>query len=94
MIEILSAERVKTSPENLGVELSHDKEAVRLSPVLYNRKDYVQFKLLLSGYKTMQIDARIVGVSVIRKSKKRNDLLIANVVDYRTPNFLMTSSVC
>ncbi len=67
--KILSAERVKSSPENLGVELTHDNEAVRLSPVLYNRRDFFQFKVLLSRYEEMRIDVRIVGVSNITKTK-------------------------
>lgn len=71
--KILSAEKVKSSPENLGVELSHDNEAVRLTPVLFNRKDYIQFKVLVSKYEGMKIDARIVGVSQIQKARSLSE---------------------
>jgi hypothetical protein len=74
--KILSAERVKLNPENLEVETNYQpfSSTVEVKPTLFNRKDYLQFKVLLSGYTEMKIDARIVGVSRIKKAVNRFDL--------------------
>lgn len=68
---VFSAETVKSNPKNLGVEiLIHNGKEVCLTPVLFNRNDYIQFKVLLSAYESMNIDARIVGVSEIKPLNK------------------------
>jgi hypothetical protein len=67
--KILTSEKVKFHPENLGTQMAYRDDWIEMDPTLLNRKDYVQFKVLLSGYEKMIIDARIVGVAAIRKSK-------------------------
>ena len=65
---ILTVEKVKFHPENIGVEFTYQDDWLRVDPALFNRKDYVQFKLLLTEYSKMSIDARIVGVSAIQRA--------------------------
>jgi hypothetical protein len=62
---ILTAEKVKFNPENLGVEIHHHNDWLEITPALFNRKDYAQFKVLLSGYTGMKVDTRIVGVQKV-----------------------------
>jgi hypothetical protein len=65
---VLSAEREKFQPENIGTEISYQDGWVEITPTLFNRKDYIQFKILLDGFSKMEIDARIVGVSNITQA--------------------------
>lgn len=69
--KILTSEKVKFQPENLATQMAYRDDWVEMDPALFNRKDYVQFKVLLSNYSKMKIDARIVGVSSITRSRKR-----------------------
>ena len=64
---ILSAEKEKFQPENIETGVFYSDRSVQITPTLLNRKDYVQFKVLLDGFKNIEIDARIVGVSKIGK---------------------------
>lgn len=63
--KILSAEKETFQPENIATAVFYQDRYVEITPTLFNRKDYVQFKVLLDGFTEMEIDARIVGVSKI-----------------------------
>lgn len=67
---ILTSKRIKFQPENISTQLTYRDNWLTVDPALFNRKDYVQFKLILTGYKDMEIDARIVGVSSIKRARK------------------------
>jgi hypothetical protein len=69
--KILTADKLTTYPENLGITSHYRNDWLEMDPALFNRKDYVQFKLLLNDYQSMKIDARIIGVSAIRKVRPR-----------------------
>lgn len=62
---VLTVERIKAQPWNLNPELGHNPHFVQIDPALFNRKDYFQFKVLLTDYKEMKVDARIVGIAVV-----------------------------
>jgi hypothetical protein len=68
---ILTAKRIKFQPENISTQLTYRDNWLTVDPALFNRKDHIQFKLILTGYKNMEIDARIVGVSAIGKVRSR-----------------------
>jgi hypothetical protein len=68
--KLLTAERVKFHPENLGTEIGRGHNFVQIDPALFNRRDYVQFKALVNDYEEMRVDARIVGVSSLGKVKQ------------------------
>lgn len=67
--KILTAEKVKFFPDNLGTQMAYRDEKLEIDPALFNRKDYIKFKVLLSGFKTLKVDARIVGVSRVAELK-------------------------
>jgi len=69
--KILTSEKVKFHPENLATQMAYRDDWAEMDPALFNRGDYIQFKVLLSNYSKMKIDARIVGVSSITRSRKR-----------------------
>jgi hypothetical protein len=67
---ILSAECVKSSPENLGVELKVENGRIEVAPLLMNGGDAFTAKLLLGQYSgSFDVDARIIGVSSIRGTR-------------------------
>jgi hypothetical protein len=66
---VLTVEKVEAQPWNLNPEIGRNPRFVRIEPALFNRKDYLQFKVLLTDFHEMQIDARIVGVSAIKKTR-------------------------
>jgi hypothetical protein len=61
---IITAEKVEFHPENLGTLISYGDNWVEIEPALFNRKDLVEFKVLLDGYHRpdLKVDARIEGV--------------------------------
>jgi TRAP-type C4-dicarboxylate transport system permease small subunit len=65
--KILTAEKVKFNPDNLTTDIQYGEDWLEIEPALFNRKDYVQFKVLLTESTQMRIDARVVGVSRIRQ---------------------------
>ncbi|HYX28957.1 MAG TPA: hypothetical protein VE863_10335 [Pyrinomonadaceae bacterium] len=67
---ILTAEKVKYHPKNLATQIHYRDDWLEMDPALFNRRDYIQFKVLLTEYDVMHIDARIVGVSSIERSQK------------------------
>jgi hypothetical protein len=67
--KILTAEKVKFFPDNLGTQMAYRDEKLEIDPALFNRKDYIKFKVLVSGFKTLKVDARIVGVSRVAELK-------------------------
>jgi hypothetical protein len=66
---ILTSEKVKFHPDNMRTIVSYRDDWTEIAPTLFNRKDYVQFKALISDYSGMKVDARIVGVSAIEKTR-------------------------
>jgi len=68
---VLSADPVKSSPENLRVSLSVEKQDITFQPVLMNGGDYFTVKVLVGEYGgSFEIDARIVGVKLIRAARR------------------------
>jgi len=63
--KILTAETVKLHPDNLKTQMAYRDEKLEIDPALFNRKDYIKFKVLLSNFKTLKVDARIFGVSKV-----------------------------
>jgi hypothetical protein len=45
--KILAAEKVEFEPKNLDTKISHEEDSVEVAPALFNRKDYIKFKVLL-----------------------------------------------
>lgn len=105
--KILSADKVELNPDNLDIEMGFEDDWVTVGPTLFNRKDYVQIKLLLSGYTGMKIDARIVGVSKIKKALDRGDFWFSfiffqimigmftwlTITTFRTANFYFSIGI-
>jgi hypothetical protein len=66
--KVLNAEKIKFKPKNIATTISYTDEEVEIAPALFNRKDYIEFKVLVSDYQQhMTIDARIVGVSNVQQ---------------------------
>jgi len=66
--EIMSIETVETRPENMGIiTLSLDSK-LTVEPNLFNRGDFVRFKVLVHGYEGhVTVSGRIKGVPKIKK---------------------------
>jgi len=66
--KILSASILKTDPENLTPSLKIKKNSVVLSPLLMNKGDTINIKILVSRFEeVIQLDGRIVGVKNIKE---------------------------
>lgn len=66
--KVLSAEKVKFHPNNLDTSIRYGDDWVEIDPTLFNRKDYVHFKVLVSTYNDEVLaTARIVGISDLTK---------------------------
>lgn len=63
--KILTAEKVKFHPDNLATQIAYRDEKLEIDPALFNRKDYIEFKVLVSGFKKLKVDARVIGISRI-----------------------------
>lgn len=60
---VLSAQVTETSPKNLKIELTTQRDRITFVPLLLNQKDSITVKLLVSDYKgPLVADARITGV--------------------------------
>jgi len=81
---ILTVEKQKSHPENIGVESDYRDDWLRVEPTLFNRKDYVEFKVLLSDYHKTDVDARIVGVSNIGRTRP-----LPTTLNIAVPGFLL-----
>ena len=68
---VLSSEVMDTNPQSLEIEYDTSKSTIKLDPVLINSKDSFSIKALVSDYQNeLDVDARIVGVSSIRRGPK------------------------
>ena len=66
--KVLNAEKVRFKPQNIATAISYTDDEVEIAPALFNGKDYIEFKVLVSDYQEhMTIDARIVGVSDVQQ---------------------------
>jgi hypothetical protein len=81
---ILSAEILKTNPNNLDGAIFADKNSFTITPILLNPKDSISVKLLLSSPTTslFNIDTRIIGVGKIEIYK-----------DIKQPGFYFVASI-
>lgn len=65
---VLSSEVRSTDPESLDLSHTDDLNKISFEPVLLNSKDSFSVKALVSEYEgDLSVDARIVGVSSIRR---------------------------
>jgi hypothetical protein len=65
---VISTEKVLFHPSNLDTSIRHEDNWVEVDPALFNRKDYIQLKILVSSNLPLfNVTARIVGVSKIEK---------------------------
>jgi hypothetical protein len=69
--KILTAEKDAFHPEDIATELAYRDDWLTVAPALFNRRDYIQFKVLLSGYTDMKVGARITGVPKISQVRGR-----------------------
>jgi subtilisin-like proprotein convertase family protein len=71
--KVLSAERVKASPDNLNVSLRIEDKVVTVEPALMNGGDFFTAKVLVGQYSgSFHVDARIVGVKSIRVVRRQS----------------------
>ena len=69
--EILSIEITALSPNNFLPIIDHDDTTITIHPLLFNRKDYIEWKVLFTKYgKEINVYSRIVGVNGIQKVRK------------------------
>ena len=69
---VLSAVRVKASPDNLTVSIEVGEQLLSFEPVLMNGGDYFTAKILIGQYSgSFNVDARIVGVKSIRVVRRQ-----------------------
>jgi hypothetical protein len=69
--KILNAEKVKVFPENLTTVIAYNNERLAIDPVLFNRKEYIHFRVLLTPHRRdFKIDSRIVGINELTKAKR------------------------
>lgn len=67
--EILDVQILETTPSNMNVSLKWDNEIVKLEPFLLNKKEVVNFKVLLSQFNDeIHLYARIIGTEQIAES--------------------------
>jgi len=82
--KVLSAERVKASPDNLRVSLKVEDKVVTVEPALMNGGDFFTTKVLIGQYSgSFDIDARIVGVKSIRVLRRQTDRALR---DWKLPS--------
>lgn len=65
---ILSAEVVKTKPENMQVSIEADRNGITLKPDVFNGGDALALKVLLTGNSEVRPEGRVKGVSRLQKS--------------------------
>lgn len=64
---VISAEVTEQVPLNLSAEIEAETNLIRVKPVLLNGRDSITFKCLVAGAQEPRVDARIVGVSAVRR---------------------------
>lgn len=79
-VKVLTAEKEEFQPDNIATEIIYQENYVEITPALFNRRDYVQFKVLLNGDGKMKIDARVVGVSKISRARNLFEMQIIFLV--------------
>ena len=87
--EILSFEVLKQKPYSLGVVVentypSTNEHRIRVEPILLNRNDSFIIRSLVSRYRHINIDGRIVGVENIREM-----IYLSNYSAYETVSVLL-----
>lgn len=70
---VLSAQTIKSSPNNLNVRLSIEGQDITVDPALMNGGDFFTAKVLIGQYAigSYEVDARIVGVKSINRLAAR-----------------------
>ena len=92
LARVLSAEKVRFHPSNMSTRLTYRDDWIELEPTLFNRKDYVQLKVLVSDYRDeLKVDARIVGVPSIGKAGRSitRDLYLPSLLSVLTLGVLI-----
>ncbi|ABX04006.1 hypothetical protein Haur_1361 [Herpetosiphon aurantiacus DSM 785] len=64
--QILSANIVDVSPENLTIPLSVTNKRITLDPVLLNPEDKITIKILINNQSNINISSRIIGINNIK----------------------------
>ena len=81
--QILTAEVIETSPNNLKASANIEGKKVIIPPTLMNGKDWITLKILVSQFdETITVDGRIVGVKEI---KEYTDLSQNKLIAYAIP---------
>jgi hypothetical protein len=70
--EILSVEILEQSPKKLGAVTSHTSESIEVSPLLLNKGDFFEVKVLVTEFQDIFIDGRIAGVKSIEEKDLSN----------------------
>ena len=66
-VQVLSAEPIHASPEDLKPTLHTTQSTVTVQPLLLNSKDEIDIQILCDGYqRNIKIESRIVGVREVR----------------------------
>jgi hypothetical protein len=77
--DILSAEFVESTPTNLNPSLKINDKVVVFDPTLMNAGDSFTAKVLVGEYSgKFDVDARVMGVKVVRAVSKNDRMAIAN----------------
>lgn len=63
---VLEAEIESTQPPNIPASLETTASSVQLKPSLLNPKDYIEIKILLTSYKNMVVQGRIINIETIK----------------------------
>ncbi|MBN8657157.1 MAG: hypothetical protein J0M11_15590 [Anaerolineae bacterium] len=75
--KILSAEIIKTSPENLKPNIIVSETSITINPLLLNAGDVISLRFLIAQYNNvLNLEARILGVAKIKMLSDRLDKLI------------------
>jgi len=76
--QILTVEVTETDPSGISVPIHTHKNKFEINPVLLNKSDSINFKILVSKFSNSDItfDGRIVGVKEIRKMTENKAFFI------------------
>jgi hypothetical protein len=76
--EILSVDVIKKEPSNLNIFVKNNPlgqstrqsncDFISINPVMLNSGDYYELKILVTEFKQVNVDTRIVGIKKIRRS--------------------------
>lgn len=78
--KVLTFEVTETSPSNLEALISLKDKLVILKPLLLNQRDWIDIKIVISGYPEVKVMGRLVGVNIIEnlatKERRFNIVLV------------------